>query len=335
MVLWALGTLVAAEAEGSGGASSTDWLEGRWHVVSATTDRNAPLELGIDGDELVSPAWQVEAVVDCRPTGNRRQAQLRCAVEDATLRLVTYDHWQRRSDRGRVDGLLDRLVERAKAKPVLLEVTGPGRVAALRGQPDPGRLVLELLADGIGAWTLPPPTSGFGAVAQWQTVDAPLLDVPLKLAQRTPNAVDHVASSVDGGWRVTSRGASDKAVLTSPRDRFAFRSTSWRTSETSGNVAVARRYAKSPQVSTSYSSRQSYPGVVSLVAVATLDDGGRLLGREWTVEGTKSTKSLRGGRVRRLAEGEVIELGPSQQLADPDAEFPSLPPWTPLVELSP
>ncbi|MEO0600175.1 MAG: hypothetical protein AAF211_01995, partial [Myxococcota bacterium] len=247
-----------------------------------------------------------------------------------------FDHWQRRSDRARVDALLDRLEERAKAKPVLLEVTGPGRVEALRSQPDAGRLAVELLADGIAAWTLPPPPSGYRARTQWQTLDAPLLDVPLKLAQRTPNAVDHaVTASVDGRWRVTSRGVSEKTVLTSPRGRFAFRSTTWRTSETSGDDVAARRYAKSPEVSTSYSTRRSYPGVLSLVAMATLDDAGRLLAREWTVEGTKSTKSLRGGRVRRLAEGEVVELGPSQQLADPAAEFPSLPPWTPLVELTP
>ncbi|MEO0602674.1 MAG: hypothetical protein AAF211_14625, partial [Myxococcota bacterium] len=66
MVVSALGAFVAAAADPSGGSSSAAWLEGRWHIVSATTDRDAPLELGVDGAELVSPAWQVEAVVDCR-----------------------------------------------------------------------------------------------------------------------------------------------------------------------------------------------------------------------------------------------------------------------------
>ncbi len=309
------------------------WVEGRWHVATETVDNNAPLLLALGERELVTPAWQVEAVIDCRPKGRPKKAQVACDIEAASVRLVTYDHWQRPADRQVVDAMLGEAVRQLVAMRLLLRNPDSASVVARRDPSDPGEVVHVLFDDVIDAFAVEPPKEGFVSGARWRTSGEPLLDIAIAVASRPVNPASHGSRTARGQLVIDTSSEVDKPVLTPQRGRFAFRSPSWRKPDVPRPEITVRRAAKPVPSVAPGKNRRTYPGQLVLRARSTIAlDPVRLMARGWTVTGRGAVKSRRAGRLRRLGEDEVVDLGPTRQVADADVALNPLPTWISVLE---
>lgn len=314
----------------------SDWVEGRWHVVTETIDHNAPLVLALDNREFVSPAWQVEATVDCRPFLVGELLGLECHVEAASVRLVTYDKWQRPRDRQRVQTILDRVQARLEAKSFRIRSPDPGRVVRVKRQADPYGLALELFDDVLNAFGLGPPPGGFVPGKRWQTGPEPLLDIPIDVAAAQRDAVVVHQSHLDEPWLMIETTADvERSVVAGHRGHYAYRRLGWRVADPPAPQPKARR----DELRLWVSGREptgARKGGLSLRATARLDaESHQLVERSWTIEGRGATTGWRAGSIRRLDEGETVTLGTTQQVADPNVPLNTLAPWLAIGERKP
>ncbi|MEN0061168.1 MAG: hypothetical protein AAGA48_03405 [Myxococcota bacterium] len=328
--MWWMFSVVGFAAPPS--ASGPDWIEGRWWVASETVEVNAPLVIQHQQREFVTPAWQIEAVVDCRADTERPSAAW-CRVEDVALRLATYDHWQRPADRLRIDRTLQQVQAQLRSTPVLVEFPAPGWVVLADPQIGPAELSATLLGDAFSGFHLPAPPDGWRLGAQWQTQNEPLLDLHLRKATLYPDPAVHELVSKNATWAVRTASRIKKHVLTPPRTRFEHRRTTWRGAKTVGkSITAVFDVPRLPRIGDGKRARPTYMGWLDLQAEATLDAHTQLLAeRRWTVLGTGSIRQIRSGQLRRLADGESVELGSTEQVSLPNTDRSHVPPWAFLI----
>jgi len=330
MVWWQIALALAAPPD----EAPCGWLTGRWYVASETIEHDAPLRLDVGSRAFVSPAWQVEGVLDCAPPS--RPDRVECRVEDAALRTATFDHWQRPADREIVERLLGTVRAQLRARPVRLDCGALGEVSPVRSQLNPEALSATLLGEALAGLHLPAPPGGWQAGVRWRTDAEPLLAVPHAEAMTQSGAASHGIGPEDGRWVVQTVGTVDRRVVTRPRSRFGYRSTTWLPPELHDGVASARYDARpTPNVKPG-AIRRTYPGRLTLRAEAHVDPTQRRLdARRWTVRGVGATQLWRSGQLRRLADEEVVELGPTHQVSLPEGGRPPVAEWRHLLENRP
>ncbi|MEM6928670.1 MAG: hypothetical protein AAF602_17160, partial [Myxococcota bacterium] len=185
MVLFALGLASAVEPDAEitvYGDALAPWDGTRWWVASETIDMDAPLQLFADRHGLMAPAWQAEAVLRCRIDKRRRKGGgwVRCDVEDAAVRVATYNQWQRPSDRRQVDKVLKSVIEELEGLTVRLRVMAQGTVRLPTEQEGRAVLASTVLGTALDAFHLEVPDGGWSNGSTWHTTYEPLLKLNLR-----------------------------------------------------------------------------------------------------------------------------------------------------------
>ncbi|MEN0063325.1 MAG: hypothetical protein AAGA48_14325 [Myxococcota bacterium] len=314
------------------GELSSPWLVGRWRVASETIDPNAPLALIADRRELLARAWQVEAILDCRADVASTD-RVECRVEDVALRVATYDHWQRASDRDLVDALLAQVRTRILATPIPLFDPGDGRIASDIKNPRsvPGAAVLSKVFAGF---YLEEPPEGWQSGARWRTASDPLLNVSVVHDEDASRIVRHSVRGESEGATVWTEGSAKKKILSVPRDPLELRSTTWRKPRASRNAVLAMFKAPNPPSTAAFGF--GLPGRVKMRSQSTVDlNAGTLLDRRWVATGTGAAEMEVNGRIRRIADDAEVTLGSTEQISAPEAPRPGLPEWASILGVSP
>jgi len=325
MMWWIAATALSSEPP-------VPWTVGRWRVASETLDPNAPLALVVERRELLTRAWQVEAVLDCRRAEVQGAGWVACRIEEAALRVATYDHWQRDADRAIVDTMLEEVRAELRKTRLWLQGRGRGNVV-VDSKKTPGRLAPVVLEGVVEGFHLEAPPDGWRDGATWPAASEPLFATEVVHTQQSARA-EHALSLTGDRALVTTLGAATLEVFSEPRDPLELRSTRWRRPRLFQRGDVDARCEVPLPPTGAVEAGLGLSGRVEVRAQATIDlETRQLVERRWTVIGTGAAERLRSGRVRRIARDAEISLGPTGQVSPPDAARPDLPSWTPILGL--
>ncbi len=316
------------------------WQDTRWWVASETIDADAPLTLGLDGRSFRCPAWQVEAMLHCRVTKPKRKGGwVQCEIERASVRVVTYDAWQRPRDRRHVERALAEIAAQLARTAVRLRIHGAGTVTIAKEQPDRTALGALLLDQAISAFHLEVPETGWQDGARWFTYEEPLLAANLELGTYGFERAVHNANLYQGRRLVQTLAAANRTVVVGMLDGLGRLHGRMPRDELTGRMRVeANRFLpggspRDPPGGGGAFQEFVESGKLRLHAVADYDMAlGGIRERVWTVQGQGAASLLRSGRLRRLGTDEVVDLGRTTQVSPPREPRLDLPHWTPLPD---
>ncbi|MEM6926288.1 MAG: hypothetical protein AAF602_05140 [Myxococcota bacterium] len=323
------------------GDALSPWHDTRWWVAVETIDGQSPLSVGVERDVLRSPAWQVEAMLHCVVTDpKRRGGFVRCDVEAASVRAATWDRARRAKDRAKVETMLGQLSASLRGSSVRLRIRGRGTVTVPTEQPDRTAIAATLLGSAIDAFHLELPEDGWQDGREWTTTAEPLLELYLELGTYGYEKTVHRASAVQGRRIIQSHAVADRTVVTGIVTAVGLHGRPSRDGLQGAIGANARRFLAEADTVDSVGAPASSPseelterGRVTLHAVADYDtELGGVRERTWTLKGEGTVTLFRSGRLRQLADDEVVDLGPNMQVGLPGQPSRELPPWTRLRE---
>ena len=312
-----LGAPALAEAESGAvsppapaGVPVADWSRPTRWFIRSEVHLPAPMWFATDNNlQARVLAWQLHVVLDCDggQTETRRVREVRCAIPEVALQAASYE-----ADHGQLPRILPEMVDKLRRGVVQLQVRDDGRVlnVDLDGLPREhvrmARITENLrliVARAVAGFDAPVPRHG---EAQWVQYTGMLLQVPSDEGSSAGMEIIHELRGLrpDGALRVETQGHGTSFL--------------W-----DGNSTNAWS--------------------VDVAANAVFDGaGGGLLARKWIVVGDPTPGSpmakgfagipyLQQGRLTRLAPGEVVDVGPTEERALPGAPTDTLlPAWTVL-----
>ena len=322
------------------GDALSPWHDTRWWIASERVDLDTPMMLDLDGYVLYAPAWQAEAMLHCRVTDPRRRGGwVSCEVEKASMRVVTYNRWQRPKDRQRVEQVLARVVTELDTLAVRLRIRQMGTVTVAKEQPDRSVLGEVLLGPAIDGFQLELPKTGWQDGAQWSSEEEPLLDLNLGMGTYGFETASHYANLVEGRHIVQTLAAANRTVVVGVATSIGLTGRPSRDGLTDAIGQAASRFLPSSDADQDYPSAPATEltekGRLVLHAVADYDPTlGGVRERVWTVAGEGAASVHRSGRLRKLENGEVVDLGSTTQVSPPRNARLDLPLWVPISERS-
>ncbi|MEN0060840.1 MAG: hypothetical protein AAGA48_01760 [Myxococcota bacterium] len=322
------------------GDALSPWQDTRWLVASETIDLDSPMLLLLEGEQVWAPAWQAEAVLRCTVEKKRGVGGVvRCTIEDAAVRVVTYNQWQRPRDRRMVNTMLTRARAKMLSSALRLRVRDSGTVTIAKEQPERSGLTALLLGPAISAFHLELPSDGWQDGRHWNTFEEPLLTLHVAEGTFGFETGSHYANLFEGRYLIQTLAGTMRKVVTGLRTQDG-RDVPGATSARKNGIwegydEVQARFlpeegAGSPTIEV------TMQGELELHAVADFDP--KLRGvreRVWTVQGSGATSILRSGRLRRLKENEGVRLGPTTQVSPPNRPRQGFVPWVTLQDSAP